>query len=80
MKSSKQEDLGDDPQRALGLFKDKNGHYQFAKIDYNPETGGTLFIERLEASRVPNAVHMAKFNFEELIDEEIISKLEEESV
>ena len=79
MKSSKQADLGDNPQRALGLFKDEKGHYKFAKIDYDPSTGATLFVEQLDAARVPDAVHLAKFNFEELIDDEIINKLEPEN-
>ena len=72
-------DLGERPHRAIGLFKDKEA-YKFARIDYNPETKATVFTSIEDASRVPDAAHLAKYNLEEIITDEIIARLEEDYV
>jgi hypothetical protein len=66
-------DLGDSPQRALGLFYD-NG-YKFARIDYNPETKSAELVSVEEASKVPDSMDLAKFEFENTVLEEIFNKL-----
>ncbi len=73
----KEPELGDKPYRAIGLFKDGKA-YKFAKIDYNPETKASKIISLEDASRVPEAAHMAKYNLEEIISDEIIARLEED--
>lgn len=70
-------DLGDNPYRAIGLFK-KDKVYKFARIDYNPSTGACKIFSMADASRVPEAAHMAEYNLEEVITEEIIKRLREE--
>ena len=66
-------DLGDSPHRALGLFYD-NG-YKFARIDYNPDTKSALLVSVEEASKVPDSMDLAKFEFENTVLEEIFNKL-----
>lgn len=71
--------LGDNPYTALGLFKD-NGAYKFARVQYNPETKVAEIMSITDASRVPSSADLAKFNFEETVQEEIFSRVEKKDV
>lgn len=68
-------DLGDNPYRAVGLFKDGT-KYKFARIDYNPENNACKIVSIEDAARIPEAAHLAKHNLEEVIDEEIFKRLD----
>lgn len=70
-------DLGNKPYTALGLFKD-NDKYKSIQIAYNPENNACKVINVENASRVPEASHMAKFNFEELVEDLIIKRIEDD--
>jgi hypothetical protein len=68
-------DLGDNPYRALGLFTEK-GDYKLVRFDYNPDTKAVKFVSVEDASRVPSAPHLAKFELQRILSEEVIQKLE----
>jgi hypothetical protein len=68
------EDLGDSPQRALGLFK-KNGKYQLARVDYNPETGAAEIFSIADSDKNPLSFELASFRFDEIVQEEIFERL-----
>lgn len=70
-------ELGDRPHKALGLFKDGK-NYKLVTIDYNPENNACKVVSMEDASRVPEAAHMAKHNLEEAVEEQIIKRLEED--
>jgi len=72
--SATNEDLGDNPQRALGLFK-KNNKYHLARIDYNPETGAAELFSVADADRNPRSPELATFRFDEVAQEEIFERL-----
>ncbi len=65
--------LGDNPHRALGLFYDEG--YKFARIDYNPETKSAELVSIEKASKVPNSMDLAKFEFENTVLKEIFNRL-----
>lgn len=71
-------DLGDNPYRAIGLFK-VGKEYKLARIDYNPENNASKVVSIDNASRVPEAAHMAKHSLEEAVEEEIIKRLEKDN-
>ena len=77
--SIKSGELGNNTYRALGLYTEGKNH-KIARFDFNPETKVVEFVSVEDASRIPEARHMAKFSFEKIIFEEVFKKLEENDV
>ena len=71
--SATNEDLGDNPERALGLFK-KDGRYQIARIDYNPDTGAAEIFSVADSDKNPLSMELATFRFDETAQEEIFER------
>lgn len=72
---SKKGELGENPYTAIGLYKDDTG-YKIARIAFNPENGSSEVISQTDASRVPEAYHLATHNLDKIITEEILPRLE----